>query len=111
MSAFESLPASMKVLVMRGIGMCAKDWRRPLPVARAPSCRADRRSCMRPTMIPSSMSTVREVGVPSSSIVREPRRPAIEPSSTTVTPGAATRWPILPVKTEEPLRWKSPSKP
>ncbi|MNI31504.1 hypothetical protein D3C73_853900 [compost metagenome] len=62
-------------------------------------------------MMPSSISTVREVGVPSSSNDREPRRPAMEPSSTTVTPGAATRLPIMPVKTEEPLRWKSPSKP
>ena len=33
------------------------------------------------------------------------------PSSTTVTPGAATRLPIMPLKTELPFLWKSPSKP
>ena len=36
---------------------------------------------------------------------------AIEPSSTTVTPGAATRSPIRPEKAEVPLRLKSPSRP
>ena len=36
--------------------------------------------------MPSSISTVRPVGVPSSSIVSEPRRSACVPSSTTVTP-------------------------
>jgi hypothetical protein len=41
-----SLPPAMKVLVMRGIGMWAKDWRRPLPVAFMPSWRALIRSCM-----------------------------------------------------------------
>src|SRR6516165_2511035 len=44
--------------------------------------------------MPSSISTVRLVGVPSSSIDSEPRRPAMVPSSTTVTPFAATRWPM-----------------
>src|SRR5512145_858326 len=33
------------------------------------------------------------------------------PSSTTVTPGEATRWPMRPVKAEVPLRLKSPSRP
>ena len=37
MSALLSRPPSMKVLVMRGIGMWAKDWRRPLPVGWTPS--------------------------------------------------------------------------
>ena len=46
--------------------------------------------------MPSSISTVRLVGVPSSSIESEPRRTAMVPSSTTVTPLAATRWPIRP---------------
>ena len=45
-------------------------------------------------MIPSSIRTVRPVGVPSSSTDREPLRPAMEPSSTTVTPGAATADPF-----------------
>ncbi len=54
---------------------------------------------------------MRPVGVPSSSMVSEPRRCAIEPSSTTVTPGAATRSPIRPEKAEVPLRLKSPSRP
>ena len=61
--------------------------------------------------MPSSISTVRWVGVPSSSMVSEPRRSAIAPSSTTVTPGAATRSPIRPEKAEVPLRLKSPSRP
>ena len=61
--------------------------------------------------MPSSISTVRSVGVPSSSTVSEPRRPAIVPSSKTVTPGAATRSPIRPEKAEVPLRLKSPSRP
>src|SRR6266436_3922352 len=38
--------------------------------------------------MPSSISTVRLVGVPSSSIDSEPRRAAMVPSSTTVTPMA-----------------------
>ena len=101
----------MKVLVMRGMGMWAKDWRRPLPVGSRPIRRALIRSCIMPTMMPSSIRTFLWVGVPSSSMESEPRRPAIEPSSTTVTPGAATRWPILPEKTEEPFLWKSPSNP
>ena len=46
--------------------------------------------------MPSSISTLRWVGVPSSSMVSEPRRSPIEPSSITVTPGAATRSPIRP---------------
>ena len=33
------------------------------------------------------------------------------PSSTTVTPGAATRWPSRPANAEVPLRLKSPSRP
>ena len=37
--------------------------------------------------MPSSISTVRPVGVPSSSMVSEPRRCSIAPSSMTVTPG------------------------
>src|SRR5919206_367103 len=41
--------------------------------------------------MPSSISTVRFEGVPSSSTVSEPRRPGIVPSSTTVTPSAARR--------------------
>src|SRR5918997_140590 len=61
--------------------------------------------------MPSSISTVRWVGVPSSSMVSEPRRSNIAPSSTTVTPGAATRSPMRPEKAELPLRLKSPSKP
>ena len=54
---------------------------------------------------------MRPVGVPSSSMVSEPRRCSIAPSSTTVTPGAATRSPIRPEKAEVPLRLKSPSSP
>src|SRR4030088_1891918 len=61
--------------------------------------------------MPSSISTVRLVGVPSSSIDNEPRRDAMVPSSTTVTPLAATCWPIRPAKAEVCLRLKSPSSP
>ena len=61
--------------------------------------------------MPSSISTVRCVAVPSSSTLSEPRRPGSVPSSTTVTPGAATRWPRRPAKAEVPLRMKSPSSP
>src|ERR1044071_5117247 len=46
--------------------------------------------------MPSSIRTVRCVGVPSSSMDSEPRRPSMVPSSTTVTPGAATRSPSNP---------------
>src|SRR5262249_28826582 len=61
--------------------------------------------------MPSWISTVRLVGVPSSSIESEPRRCARVPSSTTVTPLEATRWPIRPAKAEVFLRLKSPSNP
>src|SRR5215469_7936330 len=61
--------------------------------------------------MPSSISTVRPVGVPSSSIESEPRREDIVPSSTTVTPLAATCWPIRPAKADVFLRLKSPSSP
>ena len=61
--------------------------------------------------MPSSISTLRRVGVPSSSIVSEPRRWSIAPSSITVTPGAATRSPMRPEKADVPLRLKSPSRP
>src|SRR3979411_2254629 len=61
--------------------------------------------------MPSSISTVRLVGVPSSSIGSEPRRDAMVPSSTTVTPLAATCWPIRPANAEVCLRLKSPSRP
>src|SRR5215216_5983772 len=57
------------------------------------------------------MSTLRWVGVPSSSMVSEPRRASIAPSSITVTPAAATRSPMRPEKAEVPLRLKSPSRP
>ena len=40
------MPASMIVLVIRGIGMCANDSRRPLPVGATPISRAFSRSCM-----------------------------------------------------------------
>src|SRR5713101_4967402 len=50
--------------------------------------------------MPSSISTVRWVGVPSSSIDSEPRRASMVPSSTTVTPGAATRSPKSPAKAD-----------
>ena len=45
MSSGADSPASMKVLVMRGIGMWAKLSRRPLPVSGRPMSRALRRSC------------------------------------------------------------------
>ncbi len=61
--------------------------------------------------MPSSISTVRRVGLPSSSMLSEPRRPGSVPSSTTVTPRAATRSPMRPEKAELPLRLKSPSRP
>src|SRR5579875_3687471 len=61
--------------------------------------------------MPSSISTVQCEGVPSSSTLSEPRRSGRVPSSTTVTPGAATRCPIRPEKAEVFLRLKSPSRP
>src|SRR5947207_3213640 len=61
--------------------------------------------------MPSSMSTVRCVGLPSSSMLSEPRRSGIVPSSTTVTPGAATRCPIRFENADVSLRLKSPSSP
>ena len=69
------------------------------------------RSCIRPTRRPFSISTLRCVGVPSSSMVSEPRRSAKVPSSTTVTPGEAIISPISLVNIEVFLRWKSPSSP
>src|SRR6476660_5839621 len=50
--------------------------------------------------MPSSISTVRLVGVPSSSIDNDPRRAASVPSSTTVTPLAATCRPMSPAKAD-----------
>ena len=61
--------------------------------------------------MPSSISTLRPLVLPSSSTLSEPRRSAIVPSSSTVTPLAATRWPMRPLKALEPLRLKSPSRP
>src|SRR3982074_1592237 len=61
--------------------------------------------------MPSSISTVRLVGVPSSSIESESRRAASVPSSTTVTPWATACRPICPAKAEVFLRLKSPSSP
>src|SRR5256885_1781329 len=57
------------------------------------------------------MRTFRDVGVPSSSTLSEPRRFGIVPSSTTVTSSEATFWPMRPAKAEVPLRLKSPSRP
>jgi hypothetical protein len=51
------------------------------------------------------------LALPSSSTLSEPRRSAMVPSSSTVTPLAATRWPMRPLKALEPLRLKSPSSP
>ena len=61
--------------------------------------------------MPFSISTVRCVGLPSSSMLSEPRRSGIVPSSTTVTPRDATRSPMRPANALEPLRLKSPSSP
>ena len=57
------------------------------------------------------MSTVRPVGVPSSSTLSEPRRLGMVPSSTTVTSSEATFWPRRPANADTPLRLKSPSSP
>ena len=43
------------------------------------------------------------MGVPSSSTVIEPRRSGMVPSSSTVTPLAATCWPISPAKARRAL--------
>ncbi len=48
--------------------------------------------------MPFSISTVRWVGVPSSSTLSEPRRAGMVPSSTTVHSSDATRWPMRSVK-------------
>jgi hypothetical protein len=61
--------------------------------------------------MPSSISTLRCVAWPSSSTLSEPRRSAMVPSSSTVTPLAATRWPMRPAKVLLPRRLKSPSRP
>ncbi len=61
--------------------------------------------------MPSSISVVHCVGVPSSSTLSEPRRAASVPSSTIVTPLAATCCPMRPLNAEVPLRLKSPSRP
>src|SRR6478609_4273618 len=61
--------------------------------------------------MPSSISTFLCVALPSSSTLSEPRRSGSVPSSSTVTPGAATRWPMRPVNALAPLRLKSPSRP
>jgi hypothetical protein len=61
--------------------------------------------------MPFSISVVFWVGVPSSSMVSEPRRLAKVPLSTMVHFSLATCSPILSVKTEVPLRLKSPSNP
>ena len=57
------------------------------------------------------MSTFFCVTWPSSSTFRLPRRSGMVPSSSTVTPLAATRWPTRPLKVLLPLRLKSPSRP
>src|SRR5512142_1267613 len=54
--------------------------------------------------MPSSISTVRWLALPSSSTLSEPRRSAMVPSSSTVTPLAATRLPMRPENALEPLR-------
>src|SRR5207244_3117677 len=61
--------------------------------------------------MPFSISTVRPVGVPSSSMLSEPRRRGMVPSSITVHSSDATRVPIRSVKAETRLRLKSPSSP
>src|ERR1700693_4742605 len=61
--------------------------------------------------MPSSISTLRCDALPSSSTLSEPRRSGIVPSSSTVTPLAATRWPTRPENALEPLRLKAPSSP
>ena len=111
MSSGASSPASMNVFVMRGIGGCWNDSRRPLPVNPVPRSRALSRSCMYPRSTPFSMRTVRLVGVPSSSTLSEPRRLGMVPSSTTVTRSEATRSPTRPVNADTPFRLKSPSRP
>ena len=61
--------------------------------------------------MPFSISTVRPVGVPSSSTLSEPRRLAMVPSSTTVQSSDATRLPMRSENADVPLRLKSPSRP
>ena len=96
---------------MRGIGAWAKDSRRPLPVGARPSAaRFAGPACSRPECRPRSARSWRD-GVPSSSMLIEPRRSGIVPSSRTVTPLAAICWPISPAKATDPLRLKSPSSP
>ena len=57
------------------------------------------------------MSIFRWVGVPSSSIDKEPLQSNSVPSSTTVHKGEATFSPTRPEKVELPFRLKSPSRP
>jgi hypothetical protein len=64
----------MKVLVMRGIGACEKLSRRP--VAGRLDAHQPRIEAVvdKPLRMPSSISVLHWVGVPSSSMVSEPRR-------------------------------------
>ena len=52
--------------------------------------------------MPSSISTSRVVGMPSSSMFRLPHSLGRVPSSTAVTMGEAMRWPSLPANSELP---------
>jgi hypothetical protein len=85
----------MSVFVMRGIGLCRYDSRRPFPVGATPSFIADRRSWRNPFRIPPSTSKVRCPGVPSSSIPNEPRFPGTVASSAMETSGLPIRSPTF----------------
>jgi hypothetical protein len=96
MSSGSAVPGTIDVFVIRGIGRWAYDWRRPFEVDAARSFPAQNRSYSIPTRTPSSNSTVRSAGVPSSSTANEPHAPGTEASSTPVTSGDPSRSPISP---------------
>ena len=68
-------------------------------------------SCIYFTRIPSSINKFFDVGMPSSSIVKEPLLSIIVPSSNTFTPLEATLSPILFEYIYVPFLLKSPSNP
>src|SRR5882672_10079022 len=89
------VPGAMYVFVMRTIGGCRNEIARALPVGCSPSFAAVSREWSRPTRIPSLMSGVSCVGVPSSSYGSVPRSPCAAPLSPTLSTGFPKRRPSV----------------
>ena len=77
------------------MGGWRKEIARALPVGFSPIVAAVSRECRRPTRIPFRISSVRWVGVPSSSYGRVPRSPAALPSSPMFTMSLPKRRPSV----------------